>query len=380
MLFTLGASASEKKKLLAHVMPWYEAKETSGKWGWHWTMQRFNPENVDETGKREVASHYYPLLGAYDSTDRHAVECQVQWMKLAGIDGVIIDWYGIKNFRDYGFIHEATKLLIEVIKTAGLEFAVCYEDRTIRPMIAREVIPADSGVSHASEVMQWLAKNWFNDPSYVKIGGRPILPVFGPMYFRKPEEWGQILSDINPRPIFYSLPHVAPKTNADGVFGWPPVYGGRECKPAEWKRYLGDLYSRKTDDVKSIAIAFPKFQDIYEKSYGSLDDQNGETFAQTLDLALASDSELIQIATWNDYGESTIIEPTREFEYKYLEVIQSKLGIDSEERKKALRLPIRLFELRKSLGNDGDKETLNRISALLLSGEYDSALKELESL
>ena len=73
-----------------------------------------------------------------------------------------------------------------------------------------------------------------------------------------------------------------------------------------------------------IAAVFPKFHDIYREaglhdSYGYLDDQNGQTFEQTLNRAWHGKARIIQIATWNDFGEGTIIEPTQEFGYRYLE-------------------------------------------------------------
>ena len=37
----------------------------------------------------------------YDSADPVALEYHVALMKLAGIDGVIVDWYGMDNFNDY---------------------------------------------------------------------------------------------------------------------------------------------------------------------------------------------------------------------------------------------------------------------------------------
>ena len=86
--------------------------------------------------------------------------------------------------------------------------------------------------------------------------------------------------------------------------------------PSEWRQYLEHHYSRYGDAV--IAVAFPGFRDIYEEagirpSFGSLHHRDGETFAETLELALNSDAPIIQIATWNDHGEGTVIEPTQEF-------------------------------------------------------------------
>jgi hypothetical protein len=37
--------------------------------------------------------------------------------------------------------------------------------------------------------------------------------------------------------------------------------------------------------------------------------------------------DYIQIVTWNDYGEVTMIEPTREFGYTFLTLLQEKLGV-----------------------------------------------------
>ena len=37
-------------------------------------------------------------------------------MKLAGIDGVVIDWYGTSTLHDYETIHRNTAHLIEYVK------------------------------------------------------------------------------------------------------------------------------------------------------------------------------------------------------------------------------------------------------------------------
>ena len=99
-----------RKLLLAHYMPWYQAKPFSSAWGWHWTMNKFNPDakqagDSSETAKRQIASHFYPLIGPYDSADPAVLECQLLQMKLAGIDGVIVDWYGLTDLHDYAALH-----------------------------------------------------------------------------------------------------------------------------------------------------------------------------------------------------------------------------------------------------------------------------------
>jgi hypothetical protein len=37
-------------------------------------MNHFDPERLDPSIKREIASHYYPLIGPYDSADLDLIE------------------------------------------------------------------------------------------------------------------------------------------------------------------------------------------------------------------------------------------------------------------------------------------------------------------
>src|SRR5689334_4515096 len=84
--------------------------------GWHWTMGRFDPERIGPEGRREIASHSYPLVGPYDSADPDVLEYHTLLMKVAGIDGVVADWYGSEDFNDYAAIHRRTALLFEETK------------------------------------------------------------------------------------------------------------------------------------------------------------------------------------------------------------------------------------------------------------------------
>jgi hypothetical protein len=88
-------ACAARPMVLVHVMPWFESKAVSGRWGWHWTMGKTNADNG------ELASHDRPTLGAYDSSDPALIDTQVAPMKAAGIDGAIIDWNGPGGFADY---------------------------------------------------------------------------------------------------------------------------------------------------------------------------------------------------------------------------------------------------------------------------------------
>ena len=93
-------------------------------------------------------------------------------------------------------------------------------------------------------------------------------------------------------------------------------------------------------------MAYPRFRDIYAEagvgtSYGRIEDGDGSTFRRTLALARQSHAPVIQLATWNDYGEGTVIEPTKEFGYRDL------MALGGASSSTTLGLPGRLFALRK---------------------------------
>ena len=87
---------------------------------------------------------------------------------------------------------------------------------------------------------------------------------------------------------------------------------------------------------------------------------------------------MIQIATWNDYGEGTVIEPTKTFEYQYLEEVQKYTQTCSKASvlfsRDDLQLPVMLYELKKKhMKNSVAMEDLNQVSSLLFSSKCEEA-------
>jgi hypothetical protein len=368
------------KPIYVHYMAWYESKPVSGHWGWHWTMNHFKPDRQLADGRREIASHDYPLIGPYDSNDPDALECQVLLMKIAGIEGVIVDWYGREKFRDYAMIHRNTGHLLQFIKRAGLRIALCFEDQAVKHLIEADRLKKEQQVAHGRELFAWLGKNWFSDDAYLRVDSRPLMLVFGPQHYLK-SNWDLLTESSIQKPMLLGLPHLSKANGFDGAFGWPPVVGGREISPAEWGKYLDLLYARSPGET-IVGSAFPGFRDIYQEaglhaSYGSIRERDGKTLEETLSRAQESSSPLIQIATWNDYGEGTVIEPTRRSGYRYLEMVQRHTG--HSEKQRHLELPVKLYELRKSkIQDSGLARKLDTVSAHLFAGRYSIASRLLD--
>lgn len=312
-------------KLYMHYMTWFETDESSSnnQWGSHWTMQNQNPNNIDANGRREIAAHYYPLIGPYHSGDKDVIEYHLLLMKYSGIDGILIDWYGTYDLHDYAMIRENTEQVVEMMDEVGLEYAIVYEDRFLNNIVNAQMAPTPE--SAAKRDMRYLESNFFSDPNYIHINNNPLLLVFGPITLETPERWTEVFSTLTAPPTFLTLwdSSMEAGENAQGEYAW--VY--------EDNSYLENFY---TNTLPSLEIgmggAYPGFKDFYQEGGSStnigwtIEHNNGATLDETLQLAENNNLDYLQLITWNDFGEGTMFEPTEEFGFSYIERIRDFSG------------------------------------------------------
>jgi hypothetical protein len=356
-------------------MPWYTAKPFSDRWGWHWTMNYFDPEQ-SLNGKRQIASHYYPLIGPYDSGDPHVLEYHLLLMKLAGIDGVIVDWYGLTSFRDYAILNRNTTRVLQQCERLKMKFVICYEDQTIPALVEANRIKQEERVDHAVNEIRWLSKYWFKSGAYARLRGDPILLSFGHSGLTN-GEWGECLKKLDVSVAYFSQDYQ--RDGAIGGFGWPsPKRGLRQTD-----RFLIDAKRWPA----TIPAAFPRFVDIYRKAkvsdgYPELPDMDGKTFHVTLVKALESNAPIIQLVTWNDWGEGTQIEPSVEFGYRDLEYLQrvrrKYVEPDFVPDASVLALPRQILQRRRS--NSGQPQVLDDAVNAICEGDLVRAKSLLESM
>ncbi len=370
-------ASSSKPLILAHYMPWYAAKPLSQSWGWHWTMNTWDPDQVVQ-GKRQIASHYYPQIGPYDSGDPQLIEYHLLLMKLAGIDGVIVDWYGLQPFRDYAVLHRNTQRLVDQITRLEMKFAICYEDQTIPALVKASRLTNEKQVEHAAAELNWLSENWFARDSYVRVDKRPVLLSFGQTGLTD-QQWSDCLARITTPVAYFSQHHR--RTAAIGAFDWPI--------PKQGLAAISRFETNARGWKQAIPVAFPRFVDIYaeakvHESWGTIADQDGATFRESMDQALTTDASLIQIATWNDWGEGTMIEPSREFGFRDLEVVQQlrRKHIDAGFAATAsdLQLPGQLYRLRRTTKQAKRIKQLDTVSERLADRRVTEARAILQEL
>ena len=403
------AAHAQTKPVMVHYMPWFQTPYSlgAGNWGYHWTMNHFNPNVINTTnGEQEIASWYYPLIGPYDSDDSAVLEYHMLLMKLGGIDGVIVDWYGPDNYYDYLINNQRTLDIFAYAQKAGLKFSLCYEDATIQAEInggcMNGVCVTDANaIAHAQYEMLYAQTNFFSSTNFLRWNNQPVFLNFGPQYFHSSANWTSIFSVLNAsnQPAFFPENNrLAPV--AMGAFDWPPMQLSQTNAQSPTEPVLSDTAMNDyliAFDINSaawpayVSTAFPRFHDIYAQagvspSFGYLDDQSGNTLRETLSRAMTNASAIIQIATWNDFGEGTVIEPTvagneptTEYGYTDLGIIQDfrrqYLDASFPYHTNDLTLALRLYNLRKEYGSTNAivSAELDRVFANIISGNLTAA-------
>lgn len=364
---------TEDAKIYVHVMPWFETPETNnGNWGSHWKMANKNPNVIVDavTGKRQIASHYYPLIGPYASSDKDVIEYQLLLMKLSGIDGVLIDWYGTIELYDYPANLKNVDAFVSLIGKTGLEYAIVYEDQTIKAALDAGKIT--DGKAAARLDMSYMQSTYFGSDNYIKISSQPLLLTFGPQYFQSAASWTDVFSVLSTKPKFFTLWNESGEagTNAGGEYSW--VY--QNATPH--LEHLDNFYNKSFSGLK-IGSAYPGFNDFYQEGgwgdgYFVIDHSSTETFETTLDKAL-DHVDYVQLVTWNDYGEGTMIEPTLEFGYDFLTTLQTTLGVALDEDD--LKLVDRLYKLRKeNVTSSKNQKKLDQVFYYVVSLQLDKAV------
>lgn len=368
---------TNSQKVYVHYMPWFEDPTTSGngRWGQHWTMATQNPDIVLADGRRQIASYFYPMIGPYASSDRDVIDYHLLLMKYAGIDGVIVAWFGTHNVYDYPLIKRNTDALFNRVPNAGLSFAICYGDgilANVKNIAGIDYVPA------ATLDIDYLNSNYFKYSHYSTIDNQPLLLCWGPTLMKTVTEWEQAFSKLRAQPKFISLEYHGDAAGSvgSGEFAWVE---------SDNLSHLQNFYQHRAPMLSTtFAGAYPGFKDFYSPGGSGntlfVIDHNGtSTLQSTLDLAKNSGSSYLQLITWNDFGEGTMLEPTLDFNFTFLETVQQYTGVAYS--KIELQLIYRWYTLRKKYkGNSAVELQLTQAYTSLVSLDVVNATNIISSI
>ena len=296
---------------------------------------------------------YMPLLGEYRSDDPIVMSKHIDWATGYGIGVFLISWSGYES-GDLKYFDENLNLLLKNPLSKDIKFGILYESiGRLKNSNPGWNLSDPENIEILDNDFSYLSKNYFNHPSCFRMDGKPLI-----YFYEGKGVFGNISQIKNLREkygIFLVSDHGHPKANPTDVFPTShpqAVVWGEAAKMfngiTSWLggydpngNYLGGNYENQIkigfskweswaieNERKFIPSITPEFDSRYVK-WGNPNSiplyRSPELFIERLKIALnhIKNSKLLMIGTWNDFFESTTLEPSREYGFTYLELIKS---------------------------------------------------------
>ncbi|MBL8995228.1 MAG: hypothetical protein JNM63_17910 [Spirochaetia bacterium] len=392
------------KKVFAHFCTWFKTRDFSGEWAMWSSDYAASPHDPDvllANGERDIASNQYPMIGPYDSKDPDVIEYQFLLMRLAGIDGIVVDWDG-RRVNPYR--HEALVQLIPYLTRYGMEMIICFEEWCGYWPIGTYGSRVEE-ILAAQRELQWLIDEWTTQPFYAKVGGRSPVFVFRkiPEHWFSAEEWEPLaaMAEQNKVSLIFPSGDDGLDPAARGRFFWvggfeePLRQNTLHFGASQYQKFLQTAqHGKSKPDHILCGSVFPGFDDTRVWGWGDgpriAPRYHGKRLIQTWEQTLENNVDLVQLITWNDWNEGTQIEPSAQEGTRNLEIVKKYScqwnGIEDKTPVEAFRIPHFLFQARKNIARlpAGPKAReaigLEQLRYLLIQGKYAEAFQKMNAL
>jgi glycoprotein endo-alpha-1,2-mannosidase len=249
---------------------WYGTPTRDGGYV-HWAQGGYRPPG-------EIASDYYPARGPYSSSDVRVLRAQLREIAAAGVDTVIVSWWG----RDSG-----DDARLDAIRVEASRYA-------LRIAVHLEPYPGRTAASVATDVL------------HLRTHG--ITDVFVYDATRTPaSEWATALEPVPGIRVFANtgLPGFAKAGHFDGLYTYDAYL------------YDGTSFPRICASAHRLGlVCAPSVGPGYDarRATGDVrvrDRRAGARYDVMWRRALAARADVVTVTSYNEWHEGTQIEPAR---------------------------------------------------------------------
>jgi glycoprotein endo-alpha-1,2-mannosidase len=249
--------------------PWYGTPSRDGAWE-HWNQNLHRPPN-------DLYSRFYPATGAYSSADPAIVDTQMAEIAAAGVDQVVISWWGRGSAED-----KRLPLVLAAARRHRLQPAIHLE-----PYGGRS--PTTIGV----------------DLSYLASLGIRDVYVYHPRDFAA-SDWAALRAQSPASLRLFAgtdLIGFAAAGRFDGFY----TYDFIGDNGAKFIRLCAQAHAVHILCAPSVG---PGYDGIRAGEAPLLSARrNGRTYDDLWNAAIAAKPDVITITSFNEWGEGTQIEP-----------------------------------------------------------------------
>jgi len=341
----------------------------------------YNEELISKFAHVRVGAYYYiwwgipfnnhwnegikntPFLGKYNSSDPTIADQHILLAKQHKIDFFAVSWVGKGTWVDWMDTPDGTwdfdeidynlkNGLLNASHIQNFNFCLFYETK----LILENTIMHDKNFTEIFiNDMVYAAENYFDNPSYLRVDGKPVLFIYNLPYLyeklsisevqRLLNVTRQLLANIDfniylvgdcgggpsppcaDSPLLHSMNAVTSYFFSDPSKGWEKILEDAENYYPEWRRVAD------SKGIKFIPNTYPGFDNTEHCEWKQSQNMsctpivlppNEIMFKKILTTAVnCADNELkiVMITSWNEWLESTAIEPSMEFGELFLHTI-----------------------------------------------------------
>lgn len=269
-LFAPATAGAAGARTAIFFYPWYGSPARDGSYQ-HWGQDGHAPPF-------DIASSFYPARGLYSSSDPSVLRAQMGEIATAGIDEVVVSWWGWGSPED-----QRLPAVIAAARRARLTVAIHLE-----PYLGRTAATVETDVAHLETlgIRDFYVYHPFDIPT---------------------ADWAALNARLVGVRLFAETPLVglAAAGGFDGVY----TYDIRTWSGNSFTRYCNQAH------VAGMACA-PSVGPGYDarRSLGDLNvrpRREGATYDGMWRAALAAHPDLVTITSYNEWQEGTQIEGAR---------------------------------------------------------------------
>jgi hypothetical protein len=271
---------------------------------------------------REAPRKHTPLMGEYDSKDSKVIRWQMDLIKACGLDYVVFE---IVPSTDWCFstIVDTIERSIHHLESRGLEWSFLV-DTSILPDRENELYHLESLVAYIE------SRGWASGLTEAP-GGKKLLFCYAPL----PDAAREIVKRFENYEFRFPiwLPHWD-MPDSEFVLPVHKPYA-EEAKNRGLSIYdslvpMGYIGFWEDSNGKTVYDGFSPVSPGYDDTLLGRDPQlaprlpheGGHTFVLQMRRALENNPENILVYSWNEYFETTNIEPTREYGTLYVDLVR----------------------------------------------------------
>jgi hypothetical protein len=324
-------SRAELRKLLdvevlpARPFPANPAKEVVAAY-YPWFSERYAPP-TPRPRACELWSAYTPTLKPYDPQSEEALAQHIRMAKDGGLDAFAVSWFTNRLTFDFSYEELFTPCLAALARLAprlGFKVHILYESHMNLLRWDGGWIPLKTAQDRERARRDAEADIRFLLGQLSPVEDEPAFFVYlAEAVGLAPEDWGQVFAAVRrdyPQARFY-----ADTYNLDYVAAFDGLFDYGACFYESLMNQFASLAIRVKDygpAKRFYATAGPGFDSrlYWGPSALLISRAEGSYYRQTWERALAARPDGVFITSWNEWGESTMIEPSKQYGYTYLDI------------------------------------------------------------